>query len=179
VVSGDTDAMRRDHFLGSMPMRPLPLILLCLLFLGCRARPEDTGRTPSTDTVELADTARPAAQPTAAAHGAVEFEAPPLIPAMQAQLEQVSKPEKRQDPSSLTSYKGAAGRLIDAMKADLMRVGLADSGAFRLLSDSVLNDLGGGTGVVSPPSPQKMSANTDRMRRLVTLYESWMRQVPK
>ena len=169
--------MRRGHFLGSMPRRPLPPILLCLLlFVGCRARSEETGRTPSTDTVELADAARPGAQAAGANHGTVEFEAPPLIPAMQAQLEQVAK---RQDPNSLTSYKGAAGRLIDAMKADLTRVGLADSGAFRRLSDSVVNELGEGTEVVSPPDPEKLSANTDRMRRLISLYDSWMRQVPK
>ncbi|HEY7636387.1 MAG TPA: hypothetical protein VH763_12615 [Gemmatimonadales bacterium] len=160
-------------------MRPLPPILIGLLLLGCRARPEETGRTPSTDTVEVADTARPAAQPVGAAHGAVEFEAPPLIPAMHAQLDQLTSPAKRGDPNSVTSYKGAAGRLIDAMKADLTRVGLADSGAFRLLSDSVLNELGGGTGMVRHPDPQDLSANTERMRRLIALYESWMRQVPK
>jgi hypothetical protein len=159
-------------------MRSLHPLLFCLLVLGCRARTAETARVPSGDTVELADTGQEG-RPVGAAHGAVEFEAPPLIPAMRAQLDQVARPEMRQDPSSITSYRGAASRLIDAMEADLARVGLADSGAFKFLSDSVLNDLGGGTGLADPPNPQRLSGDTDRMRRLIALYESWMRQVPK
>jgi hypothetical protein len=107
----------------------------------------------------------------------VEFEAPPLIPAMRAHLEQITRPEARKDPSAITSYRGAASHLIDAMKADLARVGLADTGAFKLLSDSVLNDPGGGTGLAHPRDVERLSVNTDRIRRLITLYEGWMRQV--
>jgi hypothetical protein len=74
----------------------------------------------SADTVELADTGQEG-QPLGAAHGAVEFEAPPLIPAMRAQLDQVARPEMRHDPSNVTSYRGAASRLIDAMEAGATR----------------------------------------------------------
>jgi hypothetical protein len=160
-------------------MRPLPPFLICLLLLGCRARPEETARAPSRDTVEWADTGGPAGQPVGAARGAVEFEAPPLIPAMRAQLDQLARPEARHDPTSLSSYSGAASRLVDAMEADLVRVGLADTGAFKLLSDSVVNDLGGGTGLADPPSAERLSVDTDRVRRLIALYENWMRQAAK
>jgi hypothetical protein len=160
-----------------MSIRLLGPFLFCLLLVGCRVRPAETG-VASTDSVDLVDTGK-AGQPVGAAHGAVEFEAPPLIPAMRAQLDQLAQPEARHDPGNITSYRGAAGRLIDAMGADLNRVGLADSGAFRLLSDSVLNDLGAGTGVANPPDFRWLSGSTNRMRRLITLYESWMRQVPK
>ncbi len=161
-----------------MHLRPLrPYLILGLLFLGCRTEPVDTGRARSADTIDPSHSGQ-AGQPVGAAHGKVEFEAPPLIPAMRAQLDQVIRPEARQDPSGITSYRGAASRLIGAMEADLARVGLADSGAFKLLSDSVLNDLGGGTGLANPPDPQRLSVDTDRLRRLIALYESWMRQVP-
>ena len=65
------------------------------------------------------------------------------------------------------------------MEADLVRVGLADSGAFKLLSDSVLSDLGGAAGAAEPPGRRRLSTDSDRMRRLIALYENWMRQVPK
>lgn len=158
-----------------MPVRPLLPFLICLLLLGCRARPEETGRASSRDTVEWADTGGP----VGAARGAVEFEAPPLIPAMRARLDQLARPEARRDPSSITSYRGAATRLVDAMQADLARVGLADTGAFELLSDSVVKDLGGGTGLADPPSAGRLTVDTDRMRRLIALYENWMRQAAK
>lgn len=161
-MSGDTDAVLKCRFFAWMYTRALHPFLLCLLCLGCRARPAETGRAPTTDTDDLADTEQ-SGPPVGAAHGAVEFEAPPLIPAMRAQLDQVARPEVRHDPSGITSYRGAVSRLVEAMETDLARVGLADSGAFKLLSDSVLND----------------SVDTDRIRRLITLYESWMRQVPK
>jgi hypothetical protein len=64
------------------------------------------------------------------------------------------------------------------MQADLARVGLADSGACKLLGDSVLNDLGGWSGSAGPPTPERLSVGTDRMRRLIALYDSWMRQIP-
>jgi hypothetical protein len=152
-------------------------LIIGLLLLGCRARPVESGRAPSADTVGAADSGI-GTQPVGAAHGKVEFEAPPLIPAMRAQLDQVTQPESRPDPSAITSYSGAASRLIDAMEADLARVGLADTGAFKVLSDSVLNDLGGGTGLANPPDSQRLSANTSRVRRLIALYESWMHRVP-
>jgi hypothetical protein len=156
-----------------MHLRPvLPFLIFGLPFLGCRARPVETGRAAS-DTVSLPDSGQ-GTQPLGAAHGKVEFEAPPLIPAMRAQMEQVTRPEGRHDPSVVTSYRGSVGRLVDAMGADLARVGLADSGAFKALSNSVLNDLGG----ADSSNPERLSVNTDRMRRLIRLYESWMRQVP-
>jgi hypothetical protein len=161
-----------------MHLRPLPpFLLLGLLSFGCRAPAVETGRAPAADTVDLPDSGQ-GTQPVGAAHGKVEFEAPAQIPAMRAQLDQITRPEAREDPSAITSYKGAASHLIDAMQADLVRVGLADSGAFKALSDSVLNDLGGGTGLAHPPDAERLSVNTDRMRRLIALYESWMRQVP-
>jgi len=161
-----------------MPIRPLPPFLICLLLLGCRARPDETGRTVSTDTVDPIDT-RAAGQPLGAAQGAVEFETPPLIPAMRAHLDQIARPDVRHDSTSIMSYRGAASRLIDAMEADLVRVGLADSGAFKLLSDSVLSDLGGAAGAAEPSGRRRLSTDSDRMRRLIALYENWMRQIPK
>jgi hypothetical protein len=177
-VSADTDALRPGRFFASMCMRPLPSILiLTVLFSDCRPRSVETARAvPYSEAPDLPSTQ--GAPPVGAAHGKVEFEAPPLIPAMRAHLDQITRPETGDEPNVLTSYKSAATRLILAMRGDLVRVGLADSGAFKRLSDSVLKDLGGGSGLASPPTPEGHSVATGRMRRLIELYESWMRQVP-
>jgi hypothetical protein len=160
-----------------MYIRPLPsMVILALLSPGCRSRPVQTARVASyADAPGLADSSR-GTQSLGAAHGKVEFEAPPLIPAMRAQVDQIARPEGSNDSTALRDYRSAASRLVDAMKADLARVGLADTGAFRLLGDSVLHDVGGGIGLVDPPAPERVAI--DRMRRLIVLYESWMRQVP-
>jgi len=162
-----------------MHLRPLPpVLILSLLALSCRPRPVESARVSSADTMGMSHR-EPVTRPPGAEHGKVEFQAPPLIPAMRAQLAQMARPEAGQAPGAVASYRGAASHLIEAMQADLTRVGLADSGAFKLLSDSVLSDLGGATRKANPPEPEWLSVAPDRMRRLMALYESWMRQVPK
>jgi hypothetical protein len=149
------------------------LLLIVLGLPACRERVPETGRTASAYTTG-GDSAVGAGLPGTAA--GVEYEAPRLIPGMRAQLEQYSSPDRPLTESDLASYKNTAGTLIDAMQADLTRVGLADSGAFKALSDSVLNELGGGTGVPHRVEGQRLSQNVARMQRLIGVYEQWMRK---
>jgi hypothetical protein len=58
------------------------------------------------------------------------------------------------------------------MQADLYRVGFADSGQFKALSDSVLTDIGGGT---AGPEPSRVKEHVARMRRLLELYQQTMK----
>jgi hypothetical protein len=98
-----------------------------------------------------------------------ELEAPRLIPAIQNQLNLMASGGQPTDPENLTAYKNLAGDVVNSMAADLSRVGLADSGAFRALRDSVLDDLGGGAGTES-----KLNGHIARMRRLISMYQQAM-----
>jgi hypothetical protein len=154
-----------------MISRPM-LLLASLMLPACREHAAETGRTASAYS-NGGDSAGGASLNGTAA--GVEYEAPRLIPGMRAQLEQYSTPGRPLTDSDLTNYKNTAGTLINAMQADLTRVGLADSGAFKALSDSVLNQLGGGTGVPRGISQDRLSQNLGRMQRLIGIYEQWMR----
>jgi hypothetical protein len=105
-----------------------------------------------------------------------ELEAPRLIPATQNQLTLMANGTQPPNPDNLTAYKNMAGDLINSMIADLYRAGYADSGNFRALGDSVLNDLGGGAGTSSNLDRSKLPAHVDRMQRLIRLYQQTMRK---
>jgi hypothetical protein len=105
-----------------------------------------------------------------------ELEAPRLIPATQNQLNLMSNGTQPPNPDNLTAYKNLAGDLVNAMIADLNRVGHADSGGFRALGDSVLEDLGGGAGTRSSLDRAKLPQHVDRMQRLIRTYQQTMRK---
>jgi hypothetical protein len=103
-----------------------------------------------------------------------ELEAPRLIPALRNQLELMSKGSQT-STENLTAYKNLASDLITSMQADLYRVGYADSGQFRALSDSVLDDLGGGAGSIADSDPANLGPHVERMRHLLQLYQQTMK----
>jgi hypothetical protein len=105
----------------------------------------------------------------------VELEAPRLIPAMQNQLNLMAKGTQQVDPDNLTAYKNLAGDLVNSMIADLNRAGYADSGRFKTVRDSVLDDLGGGAGTSTKLDPANLNPHIDRMRRLISMYQQGMR----
>jgi hypothetical protein len=75
----------------------------------------------------------------------------------------------------MTAYKNLAGDLVTSMQADLNRVGQADSGQFKALSDSVMEDIGGGTGTADGPEPSQVPQHVARMRTLIDVYQQTMR----
>ena len=103
-----------------------------------------------------------------------ELEAPRLIPAVKNQLELMSG-GSRLNSDNMTAYKNLAGDLVTSMQADLQRVGHTDSGRFKALSDSVMNDIGGGTGTTSGPDAAQVPHHVGRMRALIDLYQQTMR----
>jgi hypothetical protein len=104
-----------------------------------------------------------------------ELEAPRLIPAIQNQLTLMSNGTQPPNPDNLTAYKNMAGDLINSMIADLYRAGYADSGNFRALGDSVLEDLGGGAGTSAKLDRSRLPQHVDRMQRLIRSYQKTMR----
>ena len=148
-------------------MRPVVLLIAWLTVLpACRRETPETG---------TADTASASTIAPNSTHGdtaeGVEAEAPRLIPAMRAQLQQLQSGGER----NLESYRGMVGQLIDAMESDLTRAQRTDSGGFKLLADSVLRDLGGGAGNPKPDA-DNARRSVPAVKRLIDLYQSRMGQ---
>jgi hypothetical protein len=103
-----------------------------------------------------------------------ELEAPRLIPAIQNQLNLMASGVQPTDPEHLTAYRNLAGDVVNSMAADLRRTGLADSGDFRALRDSVVDDLGEAESENTLDRP-KLHQHIARMRRLISIYQQGMR----
>ncbi|MEA2714631.1 MAG: hypothetical protein QOK27_2592 [Gemmatimonadales bacterium] len=104
-----------------------------------------------------------------------ELEAPRLIPAIQNQLNLMASGVQPSDPENLTAYKNLAGDVVNSMAADLHRAGLADSGDFRALKDSVMHDLGEGAEGGSTLDHLTLNQHIARTRRLISMYQQAMR----
>lgn len=94
----------------------------------------------------------------------VEFEAPRLIPAIRARMTEIEDPEGARE-GNLTAFKNGVGTLVNAMQADLRRVGVTDTGDFYALSDSVMREIADGAGDVAA-----------QVERLIGIYEERMRK---
>jgi hypothetical protein len=147
-------------------MRPLVVLAALILVPACRREP------PETASADSASAPVGAASSTGGDTAAgVEAEAPRLIPAMRAELQQLQSGNE----GNLESYRGMVSQLVDAMQADLTRSGRTDSGGFKMLADSVLRAMGGGAG--SPkPDPEAARRSAPAVRRLIDLYQARMGQ---
>src|SRR5688572_2326317 len=126
-------------------MRPHYLLLPTLLVAACGETPETGARGTASSSPYTADSeARAREDGLEGTNSGAELEAPRLIPAVKNQLELMSR-DSQVNKENLNAYRNLASDLIKSMQADLYRVGFADSGRFRALSDSALDDLGGGT----------------------------------
>ena len=157
-------------------MRRVHLLFLALLSYACgRETPETGARGSASASPYTADSdARAREDGMEGTTSGAELEAPRLIPAVKNQLELMASGSEI-SRENMTAYKNLAGDLVTSMQADLYRVGFADSGRFKALSDSVVEDNGGGTGTAAGPEPSKVSAHVSRMRRLLDLYQETMR----
>jgi len=161
-------------------MRAPVWFFLGILLLACRDSGLEKGRTSPPPSAGL-DTAAESTR-LAGTHTGVEYEAPRLIPGMRAQLERLAESGGQPDEEftrDFTAYRGTAATLVDAMQSDLTRVGLADTGAFKALSDSIARDLGGGAAGTEGPDRSRLEQHLRRMRSLIGVYEQWMRLAPK
>jgi hypothetical protein len=102
----------------------------------------------------------------------VEREAPARIPGALAVLDQV---KRQPDKENLTALRNNLGSLQDAMRKDLTRAGLADTGEFRALTDSLARDLGGGAGgLAGDPKPDQVARVDARVRQLIEVHQRMM-----
>jgi hypothetical protein len=153
-------------------MRAPILLMAAALSFGCSR--ENAGNASASAYTSDSDSSAKAAGLEGTNSGS-ELEAPRLIPAMQNQLNLMASGTQSANPDNLTAYKNLAGDLVNSMAADMYRVGLADSGSFKALRDSVMEDLGGGAGSSSTLDKSKLNEHISRMRRLLSIYQRSMR----
>ena len=151
----------------------LPILLLSML-PACRDTPETGARGSASSSPYTADSENRAREDGLdGTNSGAELEAPRLIPAVKNQLELMSTgPGVNRE--NMTAYKNLAGDLVTSMQADLARVGV-DPGDLRALGDSIMEDIGGGTGTAAGPEPSEIPQHVARMRRLIDLYQQTMR----
>jgi hypothetical protein len=149
-------------------------ILLLAMVLGTACSRERAGNATASAYTSDSDSSAKAAGLEGTNSGS-ELEAPRLIPAVQNQLNLMSAGGQPADQENLNAYKNLAGDVVNAMAADLTRAGLADSGNFRTLRDSVLDDLGGGAGTNADLKRSEVQPHIGRMRRLISMYQQSMR----
>ena len=157
-------------------MRRVQFLALAIILSACtRESPESGARGAASSSPYTADSENRAREDgVEGTNSGSELEAPRLIPAVRNQLELMSGGSQT-STENLTAYKNLASDLVTSMQADLYRVGFADSGQFRALSDSVLADIGGGTGTAVGPEPSEVKGHVARMRRLLELYQQTMK----
>lgn len=153
-------------------MKQALLLLTAVFCAGCSR--ERTGNTSASAYTSDSDSSVKAAGVEGTSSGS-ELEAPRLIPAVQNQLNLMAAGGEPTDPENLTAYKNLAGDVVHAMAADLNRAGLADSGGFKALRDSVMDDLGGAAGTESKRDRSKLNEHIARMRLLISRYQQAMR----
>jgi hypothetical protein len=155
-------------------MRQALLLLAAAgLFAAC-SREKAGGASASAYTADADSSARE--DGLAGTNSGSELEAPRLIPAIQNQLNLMANGTQPPNPDNLTAYKNMSGDLINSMVADLYRAGYADSGNFKGLADSVLEDLGGGAGTPADLERSRLPQHVDRMQRLIREYQQTMRR---
>jgi hypothetical protein len=153
-------------------MRQAFLVLSAMLCLAC-SRERAGNASASAYTSDADSTARE--EGMAGTNSGAELQAPRLIPAIQNQLNLMANGTQPPSTTNLTAYKNMAGDLVNSMTADLYRAGYADSGPFRALGDSVLEDLGGGAGTPPKIDRAKLPQHVDRMQRLIRSYQRTMK----
>ena len=79
------------------------------------------------------------------------------------------------DEANRSAHKTLLGDLVAAMHADLNRLGVRDNEDLQALSDSVVNQVGGGAGVAEGPERGDVQAHVQQVERLIALYESKVR----
>ena len=158
-------------------MTRLQFLALALILSSCGRETPETGAsgTASASPYTADSKERAREDGLEGTNSGAELEAPRLIPAVRNQIDLMSSGSPT-STENMTAYKNLTSDLVTSMQADLYRVGFADSGQFRALSDSVLDDLGGGSGTpATGPEPSEVKEHVARMRRLLDLYQQTMK----
>jgi hypothetical protein len=160
-------------------MRPMALLSLLLLSSAACHRGDDLASRPGSRTASPYSTGTDSGsvgQRVEGTNTGVSLEAPAKIPGVLTALHQIAGPGKAPDKAAVTALRGNLGGLEAAMRADFGRAGLANTGAFHALSDSISEQLGGGAGgLANSLDARGAQLLSGRVQRLVQTYNAWMR----
>ena len=153
-------------------MRPIMVVLgMAVWLVGCRTR-EGTDQTTGTRTASPYTSGADSGEAPGidGTNSGAALEAPERIPGVLAALSQM-KAAGKTDQANLTALRGNIDAMVSGMRDDLRRAGLADTGAFRDLGDSVSYRLGGGPGSLAKPlSAEDLSELSAQVQRLIDRY---------
>jgi hypothetical protein len=151
------------------------LLLAAFLVAACRETPETGARRTASASPYTADSAPEALDDALEGTNAgTELEAPRLIPALKNQLTLMSRGAETNE-DNFTSYKNLAQDVVNSMTADMHRAGYSDTGVFRALKDSVLDDIGGGASDADLDRSE-LHQHVQRMQRLIAIYQQAIRR---
>lgn len=146
-------------------------LAVLLVLAGCRQTRSEAGRDERPDLAQRTGSAELQDN-----EGSLEFDAPRLIPGIRATMNEIEDPEGATE-ENLTAFKNGVGTLVNAMEADLNRVGVTDTGSFYSLSDSIMRGIGGGAGTEAALPPEEARQAAAQVERLIGIYEQRMRTV--
>ena len=107
-------------------------------------------------------------------HMGDSLETPATLAPLQIEIEQFSRsPDMAM--KNRTAHRNLVSEVIEAMSADFRRLGRTDPPGFKELSDSILEELGGGTGPAKALDSEEVPAHLERLERLVALYNQVVR----
>ena len=136
----------------------------------CRSGPPEGDRTASAYTTGEDSGAQ--RQQVEGTNTGTQMETPARVSGVLTMLDQL---KQHPDKKTLTALRGGVGTLEAAMGDDLTRAGLADTGEFKALSDSLAHDLGGGAGgLTDDPKPEQVARLDARIRRLISVHQRMM-----
>ena len=153
------------------------LLLAVIPFAACRNAPETGSRGPSSASPYTADAETDSNARDNALEGTnsgTELEAPRLVPALRNQLALMNRGAAANE-DNLVAYKNLAQDVINSMVADMHRAGYSDTGGFRALKDSVLDEIGGGASSGPDLDRSQLPQHVQRMQRLIEVYQRAMR----
>lgn len=141
--------------------------------IGCAGEAADTGRargdslqtasnyTVGTDSMGVDGT------PTGDMLGA-----PALVEPVRLELERMAASPEEWAMANRTAHRTLLSDLVQAMQADLIRLGVSDTRDLQALADTVMSTLGGGTGIAEQLEPEEVPQHVERVERLIALYEA-------
>lgn len=101
--------------------------------------------------------------------------APAIITPVRLSLGQLTSGAPAESDAGRAAHKTLLADLVTAMQADMNRLGISDSEDLQALGDSVVEQVGGGTGAGEGPDPDDVQAHVASVQRLIALYESKVR----
>jgi hypothetical protein len=136
---------------------------MLLLLLACGG---GAGERPKSES----ESAPPAAAADSSA-GGMELQAMPMLPAVRAHLDSVAADPVRLR-AAMPEHQAEMRRLVNAMHADMARLGMHSDSAYEALSDSIIN-ASDRLATASGAALERLTAqHIDQVRRLATVYET-------